>query len=134
MEAHPLPPQAANQQATRAEKITARLEALKLVKEWSSGLVVVQSGAIAVIGAVFKTVPTGWSLALVIVLLVTLISSIYVGAVAVAGTVPYIVQSLPTNPDGDIYEQTGGMGGPALGSLCKLPKVAVKPLPSGMGI
>jgi len=109
---------AVNQPATTAEKISARLEALKLVKDWSSGLVVVQSGAVAVIGALLKSVPSGWSFWLVIALLASLILSIWMGAVSVAGTIPYIVQKLPGDPDLDIYAQQGGMGGPKLGTQC----------------
>jgi hypothetical protein len=107
------------------QQISARLEALKLVKEWSAGLIVVQSGAIAVIGAFLQTVPSGWRLGLVIALLALLIFSIFIGAVAVLGTLPYIVQNLPNHPEQDIYDWRGGIEKSLLpfaklrlGSLC----------------
>jgi hypothetical protein len=88
------------------------LEALKLIKDWSSGLVVVQSAAIGVIGSLLKQPPSGLFLLLTACLLFSLIFSIWVGAVWVNGTIPYIVQQLPAllsrDPDLDIYQQTGG--------------------------
>ncbi|MDQ3816443.1 MAG: hypothetical protein M3362_01980 [Acidobacteriota bacterium] len=89
--------------------ISVRLEALKLIKDWSAGLIVVQSGAIAVVGAFLQTVPSGWRLGLVIILLLSLITSIYIGAVAVIGTIPYIAQTLPEKPECDIYACAGGL-------------------------
>src|SRR5947209_5146856 len=107
------------------QQLTARLEALKLVKEWSTGLIVVQSGAIAVIGAFLQNVPTGWRLILVIALLASLIASIYIGAVALLGTIPYIAQNIPKHPEQDIYYWEGGLektrfslGNLRLGSMC----------------
>jgi hypothetical protein len=108
------------------DNIAVRVEALKLVKDWSAGLIVVQSGAIAVIGALLKTVPTGGLLILVILLFTSLIASIYIGAVAVNGTIPYIVQILPTQKNCDIYAQKGGLKSKSglthftLGKLCLL--------------
>lgn len=99
------------------QDIQVRLEALKLIKDWSAGLIVVQSGAIAVVGALLKAVPTGWPLALVIVLLFSLIASIYMGAVSVIGTVPYIAQNLTKDPQCDIYAQSGGIAKGPLGTL-----------------
>jgi hypothetical protein len=96
-------------QDTVNQNITTRLEALKLIKDWSAGLIVVQSTAIAVVGAFLQTVPSGWRLWLVIALLLSLIISIYIGAVAVIGTIPYITQRLPENPDCDIYTHAGGL-------------------------
>lgn len=91
------------------------LEALKLVKEWSQGLVLVQSAAIGVIGALLKQPPSGVHLLLTILLLACLVFSIWVGAVWVSGTVPSIAQRLPAllaqNPDLDIYRQKGGLTG-----------------------
>lgn len=89
--------------------ISARLEALKLVKDWSAGLIVVESTAIAVVGAFLQTVPSGWRLWLVIALLLSLISSIYIGAVAVMGTIPYIAQGLHETPERNIYDYAGGI-------------------------
>lgn len=99
------------------QDIQVRLEALKLIKDWSAGLIVVQSGAIAVVGALLKAVPTGLNLALVLALLLLLIASIYMGAVSVIGTVPYIVQNLPKDPQCDIYAQSGGIAKGPLGTL-----------------
>lgn len=101
-----------------AQLVSVRTDALKLVKEWSAALIVVQSGIIAVVGALIKTPPTGKLLWLIIVLFVTLIGAIYVGAVAVLGTVPYIVQGLPDRPNCDIYSQTGGI---KRGRIARLP-------------
>jgi hypothetical protein len=99
------------------------LEALRLVKEWSQGLVVVQSAAIGVIGALLKQPPTGLQLLVTILLLLSLVFSIWVGAVGVSGTVPFIAQRLPMlltqDPHLDIYAQKGGLTGAgkkALGS------------------
>lgn len=93
-----------NPAATRAEQIAARLEALKLVKEWSSGLVVIQTAAIGVVGGLFKSVPIGPALYLLIALLASLTLSVCTGAVSVMGTIPYIVENLPGDPDKDIYD------------------------------
>jgi hypothetical protein len=38
-----------------------------------------------------------------------LVAAVYVGAVAVAGTLPYIVQNLVRNPTSDIYSLHGGI-------------------------
>jgi hypothetical protein len=93
------------------------LEALKLVKEWSQGLVLVQSAAIGVIGALLKQPPSGWHLLVTLLLLACLVFSIWVGAVGVSGTVPSIAQRLPTllarDPHLDIYAQKGGLTGAA---------------------
>ena len=103
---------------TMTEDITVRIEALKLVKEWSIGLIVVQSGAVAVIGTLLNQPPTGWFLVLVIALFISLIASIWFGAVSVVGTIPFIVQKLPENPKCDIYEHKGGIGKFTLGQQC----------------
>lgn len=91
------------------EDIEIRIEALKLIKEWSSGLLFVQSAAIGVVGTMLTVAPIGWSLAVAIALFAALIFSIYIGAVCVVGTIPYIVQNLSTNPTCDIYSQRGGL-------------------------
>lgn len=104
------------------------LEALKLVKDFSNGLVVVQSAAIGVIGTLLKQPPSGWHLIVTISLLLSIIYSIWVGAVWISGTIPYIVQNLPSklvskqskNEVFDIYSERGGVGGPALGTQCQL--------------
>lgn len=102
------------------DDISARLEALKLVREWSAGLVVIESGAIAVLGALLKEPPTGGYLVLVVALLISMITSIWFGAVSVAGTIPFVVQNLPKNPVCDIYKQRGGIGKLCLGHQCML--------------
>jgi hypothetical protein len=94
---------------TLDHQINSRIEALKLIKEWSAGMIVVQSGAIAVVGAMLGTVPTWFALALVIYLLLVLVASIYVGAVAVVGTIPFITQSIPDDPTCDVYSRRGGL-------------------------
>jgi hypothetical protein len=106
------------------------LEALKLVKDWSSGLVVVQSAAIGVVGSLLKQPPSDClHLIITMVLLGTLIFSIWLGAVGVSGTVPYIAQNLSSlqakanaqNKDLDIYAQKGGIASdPDLGMQCRL--------------
>jgi hypothetical protein len=107
-----------------AHDVEARLEALKLVKDWSTALLVVQSGAIAVMGGLIeKRPPSGWLLGVVVAVFCTLILSIYLGAICVIGTIPYIAQHLPGSPTSDIYEGRGGLvrGGrpsPTLGTYC----------------
>jgi len=101
------------------------LEALKLVKDWSSGLIVVQSAAIGVIGTFLKQPPTGMYGVLTASLLTSLISSIVVGAVWVVGAIPYIAQELPSllqsNPKFSIYAQRGGKKGDrTLGTMCEI--------------
>src|SRR2546423_1956195 len=105
--------------------VEARLEALRLIKDWSVALLVVQSGAIGVVGTLIeKHPPTGILFWIVICLFASLIASIYIGAICVIGTIPYIAQNLPTNPDCDIYKQRGGLasrrGRPraTLGAFC----------------
>ena len=90
-------------------EIEVRLAALKLIRDWSTGLLVIQSAAIGVVGTFLATPVKGWLLCLVAALFATLITSIYVGAVCVVGTIPYIAQSLVTNPGCNIYEQRGGL-------------------------
>ena len=107
-----------------ARQINVRLEALKQITDYGSSLVVIQSGFIAVIGVLLKTSSTSGSIYLGI-LFAVLIVSIYVGAVAVAGTVPHIVQKIADYPHCDIYEQTGGipkgwLATQTLGELCLL--------------
>jgi hypothetical protein len=104
------------------------LEALKLVKDFSNGLVVVQSAALGVIGSLLKQPPSGWHLILTFLLLLSIIYSIWVGAVWISGTIPYIVQNLPSKLDFklsmdevfDIYKEKGGVGGLDLGAQCQL--------------
>src|ERR1044071_7997472 len=98
-------------------QITVRVEALKLVKDWSAALIVIQSGLIAVVGGLLKTPVPENVVWLTGVLLALLIVSIYIGSVMVSGTVPYIVQMLADQPRCDIYAQTGGN---AKGRLAKI--------------
>lgn len=107
------------------EAIEAKLEALKLIKDWSTALLVVQSAAIGVVGTlVEKHPPSGSGLWLVIALFASLILSIYIGGVCVNGTIPYIAQNLPNNPTCDIYTERGGLRSrrgqlrATLGSFC----------------
>lgn len=107
------------------EIVEVRMEALKLVKDWSTALLVVQSAAIGVVGSLIeKHPPDGWPLAIVVVMFFTLILSIYLGAVCVIGTIPYIAQNLPDKGKCDIYEERGGLKdrkgrqNPKLGTFC----------------
>jgi hypothetical protein len=106
-------------------QITVRVEALKLVKDWNAALIVVQSGLIAVVGGLLKADPPAKLRWLTGALLAMLIASIYIGAVVVSGTVPYVVQMLADRPRCDIYAQTGGiakgwLAKTTLGRLCLL--------------
>jgi len=114
---------------------STHMEALKLVREWSSGLVLVQSGALAVMGALLKQRPEGWHLLITILLIITLVFSIWVGAVWVSGTIPSIAQRLPhllaNNPGLDIYSESGGLlrrrlfySNSRLGDECQLQSVS----------
>ncbi|NJM12948.1 MAG: hypothetical protein HC889_14715, partial [Synechococcaceae cyanobacterium SM1_2_3] len=69
--------------------------------------------------------PSLWVTVYLFILFAALIFSIYIGAVAVAGTVPHIVQKIANQPDCDIYEQAGGipkgrLATQKLGKLCLL--------------
>lgn len=105
---------------------TNHLEALKLVRDWSSGLILVESAAIGVVGTLLRQSPTGWYGLLTALLLVSLVGSIWVGAVWVVGTIPSIAEKLPmllqAEPHLSIYEQKGGLKGehPSLGTECRL--------------
>ncbi len=89
-------------------KLVYQLEDLKLVKEWSTGLIFVQSAAIAVVGGLLQNKPPNIiSLLIAIILFVFLIVSILMGAVSVVGTIPYIVQNLPNDIEEDIYQKKG---------------------------
>jgi hypothetical protein len=106
--------------------VTNHLEALKLVRDWSSGLILVQSAAIGVVGTLLRQPTTGWYGILTALLLVSLVGSIWVGAVWVVGTIPYIAEKLPTllqaGSQLSIYDQKGGLKGehPSLGTQCRL--------------
>ena len=107
------------------ENVEVRLETLKLIKDWSTALLVVQSAAIGVVGSLIeKRPPSGIQFWIVIALFLTLILSIYLGAVCVIGTIPYIAQNLPKRPECNIYEERGGLasrrGRPraTLGAFC----------------
>jgi hypothetical protein len=119
------PPDIPLTDAEIARHISVRIDALKLIKDYSAAIVVVQTALIAVIGAMLRLPAPSWLNALAIVLLATLIGSIYVGAVTIAGTVPYIVQTLADNPRCSIYDQAGGirrgwLAKRPLGALCLL--------------
>ena len=106
-------------EGSRRIDIFYKLEALKLIKEWSKGLIVIQSAAIVVVGSLLQNKPpTLIPLLIVIALFFFLIASIYMGAVSIIGTIPYIVQNLPQQhiiqnlpqqPELDIYERKGGL-------------------------
>ena len=92
------------------DRMQSRLEALKLVKEWSNALVIVQSGAIAVIGALLPRLGSNTPILIVVAFLfITMISGIVVGVNFVMGTIPYIVQNVSSKKNWDIYEQCGGI-------------------------
>ncbi len=109
-----------------ARQINVRLEALKHIRDYSASLVAIQSGFIGAIGLLLKSSsPSLSGTCYLIVLFAALIFSIYVGAVAVVGTVPCIVQKIANQPDCDIYEQAGGipkgrLATQKLGKLCLL--------------
>lgn len=104
------------------EEVEVRMEALKLVKEFSVALIVLQTAAIGVAGSLLeKHPPAGWSLGLTAAMFAAFLVSIYIGAVCVIGTIPAIAQKLPASPGRDIYSMTGGLGGESrwtLGRFC----------------
>lgn len=69
-------------------------EALKLLKEWSTALVLVQTGAMAVLGGIIKDGIAAnqkpWLAASFVCFLVSIL-----GAAHVIGAIPKIVQNLP---------------------------------------
>lgn len=95
------------------EAWSPQLEAFKLLKEWSTALVVVQSGAIAVIGALLKESNTVIELPYFGLSLICFVGSILVSA-HVVGTIPYNVQRLPELilKQKDIYRMRNYIGIP----------------------
>ena len=96
------------------DAVEVKLEALKLIKDWSSGLLVVESAAIGVVGSLLaNTHPSGAILALVVALFISLTFSIYIGAVCAIGMIPAIAQKLTQtvaeDPDYDNYKQSGDL-------------------------
>lgn len=100
------------------QKWTPYLEAIKLLKEWSTALVVIQTGALAVLGGLVKdgnvTNPTSWLASS----LGFFLASILVAA-HVIGAIPLIVQHLPQLAErhGDIYTKCGTFSGYPYGFL-----------------
>lgn len=55
--------------ATVEQQIRTRLEALKLVSDWSKGAILIQTAGLGAVGALLRELPSsGWMLALVIAL------------------------------------------------------------------
>jgi hypothetical protein len=94
-------------------KYTPFFEALKLLKEWSTALVVIQTGAIAVLGGLVKDGKILGSFSWLTTSLVCFLASILIAA-NVIGAIPPIVQKLPELVDkyGDIYKMRNYLGIP----------------------
>ncbi|MCK9377557.1 MAG: hypothetical protein M0P73_15570 [Syntrophobacterales bacterium] len=90
-----------------------QFEAIKLLKEWSTALVVIQSGALAIIGNILKNGDTVNHLNWIFVSMVSFLASILV-AVNVIGAIPPIVQRLPKLVEScdDIYKMKNYLGIP----------------------
>lgn len=88
-------------------------EALKLLKEWSTALVVVQSGAMAVIGSMVKDGNVGTAKPYLAMAIICFLFSILVAA-NVVGAIPKIAQNLPVLVEryGDIYKMRNSFGIP----------------------
>lgn len=80
-------------------------EALKLLKEWSTALVVIQTGAMAVLGGLVKNGVKADAFPWLVTSLVCFLVSILVAA-HVIGAIPPIMQKLPELVEryGDIYK------------------------------
>jgi hypothetical protein len=80
-------------------------EALKLLKEWSTALVVIQTGAMAVLGGLVKDGVNTDAFPWLVTSLVCFLVSILVAA-HVTGAIPPIMQKLPELVEryGDIYK------------------------------
>ena len=89
------------------------LEALKLLKEWSTALVVIQTAAIAVLGGIVKDGNVGLAKPWLGVAFVCFLISILVAANLI-GAMPRIVQNLETlvKRHGDIYRMRNALGIP----------------------
>jgi hypothetical protein len=89
------------------------IEALKLLKEWSTSLVLVQCGALAVIGGIIRNPIDSnnrkWLSISAVCFLLSIISS-----ASVVGAIPYIVEKLPYNINeyNDIYHIRNYLGIP----------------------
>jgi hypothetical protein len=95
------------------KKLDLAVESLKVLKDWSMALVVVQSGALAVLGGLLKggeiIIITPWLLASVFFF----VASILVAA-NVIGAIPPIIQRLPEMLEryNDIYKMPNYLGIP----------------------
>ena len=89
------------------------LEAIKLLKEWNSTLVVIQIGAIAVIGGIYKGGAVCGSIKYIKTALIAFLTSILVSA-SLIGAIPFIVQNFPENYNtyGNIYKMQNIIGIP----------------------
>jgi hypothetical protein len=98
---------------SKNENWKLHFEALKLLKEWSTALVVIQTGAMAVLGGLLKNGSVGEAKIWLAISLACFLASILVAA-NVIGAIPPIVQKLPelVPKYGDIYKMRNFLGIP----------------------
>ncbi len=84
------------------------LEALKLLKDWSSGLVLVQGGIMSVIGALLKGTEQKAARVTALLSFVASVLSI-VAAANVLGSLPTIAENLGRTAGQSIYDQPANM-------------------------
>lgn len=94
-------------------KWQSQFEAIKLLKEWSTALVVIQSGALAIIGNILKNGDNVDHFSWIFASMVSFLASILVAANVIGG-IPPIVQRLPKLVDScdDIYKMKNYLGIP----------------------
>jgi len=87
-------------------------EALKLLKEWSTALVVVQTGTLALLGSLLQAGKVRESTWLAVALACFVVSMLF--AANVLGAIPGLVQDLPqlVERHGDIYRMRNRIGIP----------------------
>ena len=89
------------------------LEAIKFLKEWSTSLVVIQSGALAVIGHILTDGGLTTKRWIIVLSMISFLLSIATAAHLI-GAIPYLVQHFPKRlkAQADIYRMTNYFGIP----------------------
>jgi hypothetical protein len=102
-----------------------RVEALKQIREWSSGLISIQTAGVAAIGLWLQREAGDWSFWWSVLALFTLLASILIGAVFLGSTIPYAIAHVPyrRRDESDIFHYIGGRGKYSIGTWVKLQSI-----------